>query len=294
MVRRKIADGDMNLRKQTTLARDLAIEGIGVHSGKPARLHLRPGKAGTGICFVDGAGEASIRVRPETVASTDLSTLIGDPAGFHVSTVEHLMSALAGRGIDNVEIAITGTEVPILDGSAAEFVAAFETASLVEQDRPVDAIRVLAPVRVKNGAAWAEFVPHERLRFEIEIDFPSPAIGRQKIAFDLEPGTYAREIAPARTFGFMRDVERLWAAGFALGSSLENSVVIGEDDRVVNPGGLRFPDEFVRHKALDAIGDLAVSGIAIIGCYRSFRGGHKLNAAALGALLSRPDAFERL
>lgn len=284
----------MILRRQTTLAGNLAIEGIGVHSGKPARLDLRPAAAGTGICFVDASGEGRIRVRPETVASTDLSTLIGDPAGFHVSTVEHLMSALAGAGIDNVEIAISGTEVPILDGSAVEFVTAFKSAGTVEQDQPVAAIRVIAPIRVENGAAWAEFVPHERPRFEVEIDFPSPAIGRQQIAFDLEPDTYASEVAPARTFGFMRDVERLWAAGLALGSSLENSVVIGEDDIVVNPGGLRFADEFVRHKALDAVGDLAIGGVAIIGCYRSLRGGHKLNAAALAALLARPDAFERL
>lgn len=283
----------MELRRQTTLMRKIAIEGIGVHSGQTAHLELRPAEAGTGIRFVDGSGQG-IAVRPEAVASTDLSTLIGDPKGFHVSTVEHLMSALAGSGIDNVEIAITGTEVPILDGSAAGFVAAFLSAGIARQESPVDAIRVLAPVRVENDAAWAEFVPHERPRFEIEIDFPSPAIGRQKVAFDLDPEIYTREIAPARTFGFMRDVERLWAAGLALGSSLENSVVIGEDDAIVNPGGLRFPDEFVRHKALDAVGDLAVSGLAILGCYRSFRGGHKLNAAALGALLSRPDAFERL
>lgn len=283
----------MDLRRQTTLARDLVIEGIGVHSGKPARLDLRPAAAGTGIRFVDASGQG-IAVRPETVASTDLSTLIGDPNGFHVSTVEHLMSALAGTGIDNVEIAISGTEVPILDGSAIEFVTALKGAGITELDRPIDAIRVIAPVRVENGAAWAEFVPHEQARFEVEIEFPSPAIGRQKIAFDLTPETYAREIAPARTFGFMHDVERLWAAGLALGSSLENSVVIGEDDRVVNPGGLRFADEFVRHKALDAVGDLAIGGVAILGCYRSFRGGHKLNAAALAALLASPDAFERL
>ncbi|MCO6388073.1 UDP-3-O-acyl-N-acetylglucosamine deacetylase [Aliihoeflea sp. 40Bstr573] len=284
----------MELRRQTTLARELAIEGIGVHSGKAARLELRPVEAGAGICFVSASGEGGVRVRPETVASTDLSTLIGDPKGFHVSTVEHLMSALAGSAIDNVEIAISGTEVPILDGSAIEFVTAFQKAGIVQQDRTVDAIRVIAPVRIENGAAWAEFVPHERARFEVEIEFPSPAIGRQKIAFDLEPETYAREVAPARTFGFMRDVERLWAAGLALGSSLENSVVIGEDDRVVNPGGLRFADEFVRHKALDAVGDIAVGGLAVIGCYRSFRGGHKLNAGALSALLATPEAFERL
>ncbi len=284
----------MELRRQTTLLREIAIEGTGVHSGQPARLELRPAGAGTGIRFVDASNQTGLRVRPETVASTDLSTLIGDPGGFHVSTVEHLMSALAGIGIDNVEIEISGAEVPILDGSAIEFVTAFGNAGLVLQDRPVEAIRVVAPVRVENGAAWAEFVPHERPRFEVEIDFPSPAIGRQKITFDLDPQSYGREIAPARTFGFMRDVERLWAAGLALGSSLENSLVIGEDDRIVNPGGLRFADEFVRHKALDAVGDIAVGGLTIVGCYRSFRGGHRLNAAALSALLARPDAFERL
>lgn len=279
---------------QTTLANETTIEGIGVHGGRQARLVLRPAGVNSGVVFVDDRGGQRLAARRENVASTELSTVLGDPSGFHVGTVEHLMSALRGMGIDNVEIGIEGDEIPILDGSARGFVEAIEAAGTQRQDIARAAIRVLRPVRIENGSAWAEFVPHDHERFEIAIEFASSAIGRQEIAFDLEPETYRREIAPARTFGFMRDVERLWAAGLALGSSLENSVVIGEDERVVNEGGLRFADEFVRHKALDAVGDLAIGGSAIIGLYRSFKAGHRMNAAALDALLSAPDAFEVL
>ncbi len=284
----------MKLREQTTLGREVDIAGVGVHSGTAVRLILRPAPVDAGVSFIDSAGEQRLRVQPDAVASTDLSTLIGDRAGFHVSTVEHLMSGLAGGGIDNLEIEISGSEVPILDGSAIEFIERIDAAGIVGQKQPVRAIRVLEPVRVEAGAAWAEFVPYDGSRYEIEIDFSTPAIGNQKISFDLTPKVYRRDIAPARTFGFMRDVERLWAAGLALGSSLENSVVIGEDDRIVNSEGLRFADEFVRHKALDAVGDIAVAGLAVIGCYRSSRAGHKLNAAALRALLDQPHTFLRL
>lgn len=277
---------------QATLAREFAIEGRGVHGGRPARMVLKPAAPHTGIVFTSPAGPWRLGVRRENRFSSELSTVLGDPAGFHVATVEHLMSALAGLGIDNAEIEIEGGEVPILDGSARPFVEAVEAAGIAAQDAPRAAIRVLRPVRVENGAAFAEFVPGGGRRFEVAIDFTSNAIGRQEIAFSLEPNTYRDEIAPARTFGFMRDVERLWAAGLALGSSLENSVVIGEDDMIVNEGGLRFADEFARHKALDAVGDLAVGGVAILGTYRSFKAGHTLNAAALDALLSAPDAFE--
>ena len=277
---------------QTTLASEATIEGIGVHSGREARLVLRPADPNTGIVFVDMQTGQRLAARRENVASTELSTVLGDPNGFHVGTVEHLMSALCGIGLDNVGIEIEGTEIPILDGSALNFVEMIDAVGLERQEATKAAIRVLRPIRVENGPAWAEFVPHDANRFEVAIEFPSPAIGRQEIVFDLEPETYRREIAPARTFGFMRDVERLWAAGLALGSSLENSVVIGEDDRVVNAGGLRFANEFVRHKALDAVGDLAIGGSMITGLYRSFRAGHRMNAMALDALLSSPDAFE--
>ncbi|RUV25960.1 UDP-3-O-acyl-N-acetylglucosamine deacetylase, partial [Mesorhizobium sp. M5C.F.Ca.IN.020.32.2.1] len=153
-------------------------------------------------------------------------------------------------------------------------------------------IRLVKPVRIENGASWAEFRPYDGTRFEIEIDFESPAIGRQLFASDMNADIFRRDIARARTFGFMKDVERLWAAGYALGSSLENSLVIGDDNRVINMGGLRYPNEFVRHKTMDAMGDLALAGARFIGCFRSYRGGHRLNAAALRRLLSDRSAFE--
>jgi UDP-3-O-[3-hydroxymyristoyl] N-acetylglucosamine deacetylase len=195
-------------------------------------------------------------------------------------------------GIDNLSIDIDGSEVPILDGSSAMFVEAFDQAGIEVLPVKRRYIRVLKPVRVESGASWAEFRPYRGTRFEVEIDFDSPAIGRQFFAGDLSGEMFRAEISRARTFGFMKDVERLWAAGYALGSSLENSVVIGEDHRIINMEGLRYPDEFVRHKVLDAMGDLALAGARFIGCFRSHRGGHRLNATALRSLLSDRSAFE--
>ncbi|RUU07544.1 UDP-3-O-[3-hydroxymyristoyl] N-acetylglucosamine deacetylase, partial [Mesorhizobium sp. M6A.T.Ca.TU.002.02.2.1] len=180
-----------------------------------------------------------------------------DPAGEHIATVEHLMATLFGLGIDNVVIEIDGREVPILDGSAMAFVEAIDQAGIDTLPVKRRYIRVVKPVRIENGASWAEFRPYDGTRFEIEIDFESPAIGRQLFASDMNADIFRRDIARARTFGFMKDVERLWAAGYALGSSLENSLVIGDDNRVINMGGLRYPNEFVRHKTMDAMGDLA-------------------------------------
>ena len=202
------------------------------------------------------------------------------------------MAALFGLGIDNVTIEMEGSEVPILDGSAAAFVDAFDQAGIEQQAAKRRYIRVLKPVRIDNGASWAEFRPHSGTRFEIEIDFENPAIGRQAFKTEIDADTFRGDVARARTFGFMKDVERLWAAGYALGSSLENSVVIGDDSRIINMEGLRYPNEFVRHKLLDAMGDLALAGARFIGCFRSYRGGHKLNAAALRRLLSDRSAFE--
>jgi UDP-3-O-[3-hydroxymyristoyl] N-acetylglucosamine deacetylase len=179
-----------------------------------------------------------------------------------------------------------------MDGSASAFIEAFEQAGIMQLPLKRRFIRVLKPVRIENGASWAEFRPHDGTRFEIEIDFDSPAIGHQFFATDIDARVFCRDIARARTFGFMKDVERLWAAGYALGSSLENSLVVGEDNSVINPEGLRYPDEFVRHKMLDAMGDLALAGARFIGCFRSYRGGHKLNAAALRRLLSDRSAYE--
>mgnify|MGYP003382435292 CR=1 FL=1 len=280
---------------QTTLGTSVALSGAGVHSGKPATVRFHPAEADTGVVFhatgPDGVVR-ELRALHSAVGSTDLCTLLGDPAGAHVATVEHLMAALFGMGIDNVIVEIDGGEVPILDGSAGPFVEAFEQAGIEHLPLRRRYLRIIKPVRVENGASWAEFRPYNGIRFEVEIDFQSPAIGRQIFAGDLSPEMFSREIANARTFGFMKDVERLWAAGYALGSSLENSVVIGDDNRVINVGGLRHENEFVRHKVLDAVGDLALAGARFIGCFRSYRGGHKLNAAALRRLLSDTSAFE--
>lgn len=283
------------LEYQTTLKSRFSLSGIGVHSGKPVSIHFSPAEADTGVVFQRIDEEASgreIRALAAEVGETDLCTGLGDPAGDHVATVEHLMAALSGMGVDNVAIEIDGSEVPIMDGSAAAFVEAFRQAGIEQLAEKRRYIRIVKPVRIDMGGSWAEFQPYEGTRFEIEIDFDTPAIGRQALSIDMSADVFAREVARARTFGFIKDVERLWAAGFALGSSLENSVVIGEDHRVINMEGLRYPDEFVRHKMLDAVGDLALAGARFIGCFRSYRGGHRLNAAALRHLLTDRSAFE--
>jgi UDP-3-O-[3-hydroxymyristoyl] N-acetylglucosamine deacetylase len=280
---------------QTTIRSSVRLTGTGVHSGKPVSIQLSPADAGTGVVFhVHDArgGVKDISALAAEVGSTDLSTVLGDPAGVHVATVEHLMASLLGLGIDNVSIDIDGSEVPIFDGSAASYVEAFDQAGIATLTAKRRYIRILKPVRVDNGQSWAEFVPHSGTRLEVEIDFASPAIGRQSLGFELSEASFRKDVARARTFGFIKDVERLWANGFALGSSLENSVVIGDDHRIINIEGLRYPDEFVRHKMLDALGDLALAGARFVGCFRSYRGGHKLNAAALRRLLSEASAFE--
>lgn len=280
---------------QTTVKARVTLAGTGVHSGKPVSVSFAPADADTGIVFHFVGGAASdkeVRALVSEVGATDLCTLLGDPAGQHVATVEHLMAALLGVGIDNLVIEIDGNEIPILDGSAAMFVDAIDQVGIETLPAKRRFIRIVKPIRIESGASWAEFRPYAGTRFEVEIDFESPAIGRQQFASDLNADVFRRDISRARTFGFMKDVERLWAAGYALGSSLENSVVIGDDNRIINMGGLRYPNEFVRHKTLDAMGDLALAGARFIGCFRSYRGGHRLNAAALRRLLSDRTAFE--
>jgi UDP-3-O-[3-hydroxymyristoyl] N-acetylglucosamine deacetylase len=223
---------------------------------------------------------------------TELCTVIGDPADASVSTVEHLLAALSALGVDNCMVEIDGPEVPILDGSSAEFVAAIRKVGIEELAAPRRYLKVLKPVRVEHGRAFSELRPADKgFRLEVEIDFETGMIGRQKKVIDLDGRVFERDIARARTFGFMRDVERLWKAGFALGASLENTVAL-DDERVLNPEGLRWSDEFVRHKTLDAIGDLALSGAPIIGTYRSYCGGHKMNVAVLAALFADKTAYE--
>jgi UDP-3-O-[3-hydroxymyristoyl] N-acetylglucosamine deacetylase len=281
-------------RRQRTLEKRVSLSGIGVHSGVPVTISLCPAGPDSGIVFLRGSladsSDIEIPARSHAVGSTELCTVLGDPQGASVATVEHLLSALTGLGIDNALIEIDGPEVPVMDGSAGAFVDAIDSVGLRVQGAARHWIRIEKPVRIELGSAFAEFRPHPRTRLEISIDYDCSVIGKQTFALDVTPKRFRRDIARARTFGYMRDVERLWAAGFARGSSLENSVVIG-DGKVVNPEGLRYPDEFVRHKVLDTIGDLALAGMSIQGLYRSHKGGHKLNAQALSTLLSRTDCW---
>ena len=279
----------MPVAKQTTLRERVVLNGAGVHSNAPARLVLHPSEANTGISFLrtglPGGHERLIEAKYSQVSMTELCTVIG-AADASVSTVEHLLAAFAGLGIDNAVVEIDGPEMPIMDGSSADFVEAIDQVGLVQQAAPRRYIKVLKPVRVENGRAFSELRPADRgFRLEVEIDFAAGVIGRQKKIVDLSPDVFRNELSRARTFGFIRDVERLWKAGFALGASLDNTVAL-DGDRVLNPGGLRYADEFVRHKTLDAVGDLALAGAPIIGCYRSFCGGHKMNVAVLEALFA--------
>ncbi len=280
---------------QTTIAAPVALKGTGVHSGAPVGITFQPAEANSGVIFsrtlADG-GSVEYRAISSQVGPTDLCTILGVSPAKWVATIEHVMAALYALGIDNVMVEVDGAEMPIMDGSSYPFIEAIEQVGIVNLGIKRRYIRVLKPVRIDSGASWAEFRPHDGTRFEVEIDFTSPLIGRQSWNGELTAQTFKQELSRARTFGFMRDVERLWAAGYALGSSLENSVVISDDDTIVNVEGLRYVDEFVRHKTLDAVGDLALAGAQFIGCYRSYRGGHKMNANALKALMSDPTAYE--
>jgi UDP-3-O-[3-hydroxymyristoyl] N-acetylglucosamine deacetylase len=285
----------MQAGRQTTLREQVAVSGIGVHSGWPATVTLHPAQADTGIVFVrcgaSGENDRELPANFRSVTATEFATVLGDKSGPAVSTTEHVLAALFGLGIDNAVVEVDGPEIPIMDGSAAAFVAAIDRAGVVATSVRRRYIKVLKPVRVSANGCSGELRPHPRgLRVETEIDFDHPLIGRQKFALDLEPQAFRRDLARARTFGFMRDVTKLWNAGYALGASFENTVVIAED-RVLNADGVRFPDEFVRHKAVDALGDLALAGAPLIGAYRSVRGGHKLNHAVVTALMNDPTAW---
>ena len=281
--------------RQTTLNDHVTVAGIGVHSGWPATLTLHPAEADTGVVFlrsgIDGQPDRELRADFRSVTATEFATVLGDRDGPAVSTTEHVLAALRGLGVDNAVVEVDGPEVPIMDGSTAPFVAAIDQAGIVALPASRRYIQVLKPVRVANGDGYGELRPHLRgLRIETEIEFDHPLIGHQTFAIEVEPDLFRRELARARTFGFMRDVAKLWSAGYALGASFENTVVIAEN-RVLNPEGMRYADEFVRHKAVDAIGDLALSGAPLLGAYRSVRGGHKLNHAVLTALMADRTAW---
>jgi UDP-3-O-[3-hydroxymyristoyl] N-acetylglucosamine deacetylase len=277
--------------RQTTLRRAVALRGVGVHGNAPARLELHPAPADTGIVFEHTGSTLRLAAVLGNVVDTTLRTALGDTTGIAISTVEHFLSACAGLGIDNLRVAIDGPELPAFDGSAAAFIEAADEAGIAELPQWRAVLKVLKPVRVDDGGSYAEFLPADQgLTLDIEIDFAEPVIGRQRKILALDPGTFRRELSRARSFGFLRDLALLQARGLALGACLENTVAL-LDDAVLNSAGLRFPDEYVRHKMLDALGDLALAGAPIVGLFRSYRGGHALNVAALRALMSRPSAF---
>ena len=283
---------------QRTLKTLTKAVGVGLHSGQRVELTLRPAAPDTGIVFrrIDLAEPVDIPVNAEAVTDTRLASTISAGQA-KVLTVEHLMSACAGLGIDNLYVDITAEEVPILDGSASSFVFLLQSAGVVEQSAPKRFVRVLKPVEVSEGEGentkWARLTPYHGYKLSFEIDFRHPAVDStgQQVVFDMSDGVYARDIARARTFGFTKDVEMLRANGLALGGGLDNAIVM-DDYKVLNTDGLRYDDEFVKHKILDAMGDLYILGKPLLAAYSAFRSGHAMNNRLLRELLSQPDAYE--
>jgi UDP-3-O-[3-hydroxymyristoyl] N-acetylglucosamine deacetylase len=277
-----------------TLAGPAICAGVGVHTGRRTRLSIRPAAPGSGIVFVrtDVKDQDNrVPVSGEAVVKTQLGTVIANAAGTTVATIEHLMSAMCILGIDNAVIELDGPEVPIMDGSALPFVQLLDRAGFRRQEAPQRYIEVLEPIHVDEGdGKTASLLPCDRFEMFFEIEFDCDLIGRQSIDVVMDEETYRREIMSARTFGFVEDVEALRAIGLARGGSLENAVVI-DGDRILNPEGLRFADEFVRHKALDAVGDLYVLGAPLLARFEGRKAGHSINNALVRALLARPEAW---
>ncbi|MGP3695673.1 UDP-3-O-acyl-N-acetylglucosamine deacetylase [Rhodobacter sp. NSM] len=278
---------------QCTLKSAAKFTGVGLHSGEPVRMIVKPASADYGIWFrrVDvTSGYALIPARWDAVVPSRLCTLVANPSGVTVSTIEHVMAALAGCGIHNALIEIDGPEVPILDGSSVPFVEAFLARGIREQAEPVRAIRILETVEVRDGDAVARLEPADEFEIDFSIDFAETAIGRQEKSLNMANGAFVRELCDSRTFCRQADVDAMRANGLALGGTFENAVVF-EGDRILSPGGLRHADEPVRHKMLDALGDLSLAGGPIIGRYTGIRAGHAMTNRLLRALFARRDAF---
>jgi UDP-3-O-[3-hydroxymyristoyl] N-acetylglucosamine deacetylase len=280
--------------KQRTLKAAIKTTGVGVHTGARVDLCLRPAPADTGIVFnrTDLAQSMAIPALAANVGDTRLSSTLKAGA-VSISTVEHLMSALAGVGIDNLFVDVSGPEIPIMDGSSAPFVFLLQSAGIEEQSASKRYVRVLTTVEVADGDKWARFDPFNGFKLDFTIDFPHPVFGSEnrQVIVDFAENSYAKEVARARTFGFMQDVEAMRAAGLGLGGSLQNAIVLDEF-KVLNSEGLRYDNEFVRHKVLDAIGDIYMLGHPLIGQYTAYKSGHGLNNLLARSLLARPEAFD--
>jgi UDP-3-O-[3-hydroxymyristoyl] N-acetylglucosamine deacetylase len=282
--------------RQRTIRELVRTTGVGLHSGRRVELVLRPAAPDTGIVFrrVDLPEPVELRAQADLVNDTRMaSTLVAKGGAVRVATVEHLMSALAGLGIDNLWVDVDAPEIPILDGSSGSFVWLIRSAGVVEQAAAKRFIRVLRPVEVRDGDKWARLEPHDgySLGFEIEFDHPAVSGTGQQFVFDMGSGRYTREIARARTFGFAQEVDWMRSRGLGLGGSLDNVVVVDET-KVLNSEGLRYDDEFVKHKILDAIGDMALAGRPLIAAYRAYKSGHALNHQLVAALLADRASWE--
>ena len=285
-----------NDHHQKTTVAPAIIAGVGVHTGDRVRLAVRPAPVGTSIVFVRTDvtdRDNRIPVSGEAVVDARLNTMIENAAGVRLSTIEHLMAAFAALGVSNAVVEVDGPELPILDGSALQFVQLLDRAGFRRQEAPVRYIEILEPIRVEDGDKSAVLLPCDRYEMRFEIDFPTPVIGNQVVDFVVDEETFRTEIMAARTFGFAHEVEALRQAGLARGGSLENAVVI-DGDQILNPGGLRMEREFVRHKALDAIGDLYVLGAPLLGRYEGVKAGHAINNLLVRALLANPQAWREV
>ncbi len=271
-------------RQQHTLGGEVRLSGIGVHSAAAVEIVIAPAAIDHGIVFVRSDLNKKIPADFRAVSATQFCTVLKSD-GAEISTVEHVMAALRGLGIDNALISVNGPEVPILDGSAEPFITAIDAVGVVEQKAQRKVLRVLREVKAQNGNAWASIAPAPASEFEFQIDYPGTAIGTQRFEVRLINGNFRHDIAAARTFGLRSDVDKLRAAGLARGGSLDNAIVV-DGDEILNDGGLRFDDEFVRHKVLDAIGDLYLAGAPILGRYQGHRAGHTLNNQLLHALFA--------
>jgi UDP-3-O-[3-hydroxymyristoyl] N-acetylglucosamine deacetylase len=280
--------------KQRTIAKPVEIVGIGLHKGVPINMRLEPLEDDSGIVFYRSDEKVTIPLKPENVVDTKMATVIGtkkEDKLIVVSTIEHMLSAIYAYGIDNLRIILDNDEIPILDGSSSGFSMLLNEAGIKEQNKVKKAILIKKDIEVKDGSKFVAFKPSSNIIYDFKIKFDHPVIGAQKFHFDYSIPEYIEEISRARTFGFLHDLQRLRAVGLAMGASYDNAIALDES-RVLNPEGLRYPDEFVRHKILDAIGDMALLGYTIIGHYSSFAGSHHLNHLLTKEVLSSEENYE--
>jgi len=276
--------------KQTTIAKPVELVGIGLHKGVPVHLRLEPLEADRGIEFYRSDVKITIPLKPENVVDTKMATVIGKE-GYFISTIEHMLSAVYAYGVDNLRVVVDADEIPVMDGSSASFCMLLDEAGLVQLEAPKKIMKIKKEITVKEGDKYVKLSPSNDLNYDFTIKFNHPVIDKQSFTLNFTKEEYKNKIAKARTFGFLHEVQYLRSKGLALGGSLENAVVL-DDKKVLNTEGLRFPDEFVRHKILDAIGDMALLGVNFIGNYEAFAGSHDLNHKLTLELLKEKENYE--